>query len=1047
MVNARICLHIEDMILLPKESWGLLRRYAEIVNQLRWLIVVVWIAAVAAVLVFLPKLQDVVSHQSQTYLPNNAQSVVAGNLANEIDPKHQAQSTVIVAIHNANGLTQADKNYLTDRMSTLSDNPAHHHVTYVQDAANSPSSVSSKFLSKDNTTEIAIVGLSQGITDPNMKNTLQNLYGSFSNTPSDAKMYFTGDVPIQEDEILVSQQATQKTAVVTVVLVLAILLVVFRSILAPLLTLIAIGLSYLVSSGVVAWAAEHGLPVSTFTQTFLIAILMGAGTDYTMIMMNRFREELTHSHDRQEALTTALQGISKTVVFSSMTVLVSFAVLYFANFGLYRSAVGVSIGILITLITCLTLVPALMSLLGRALYWPQHPKPGSEHRPSRIWGWTGTVSTKHPWITLLILAVILTPIGLMFTNDRTFNPMIDIPNSGSVSGFNVVAKAFGEGQAMPTTVVVQTDANLRTPQGMAAINHISKTLSAVRRVKEVDSATQPVGKVIQSFQLAYQNHQASTGLKQVASGLSTLSSNLGSSTGKGGTSQVSRLQTGSAQVTSGIAGIANGAAQLASNSDQLATGAQGLTQGISKVSSGVSTLSSGASQAAASDQQLAVAARKLANALAAWAKQNPSAARSPSWQQIQQLAAQLSQGTSRTAQASAQFAAGAKQAASAMPSLQSSANKLASGAKQFSQGASQLASGASQLAPGSEQVTNGIAALNAAMGSEVSGLGKAASGASQMETGVNKVQNFLHESSLASDPGFYIPQSTLDTNQSLKQAMDSYISPNGHIAKFSVILNSNPYSMTAINTVNPLQQAAQMALASSPVAHGTVYIGGTTGTQANMNQLSSQDFVRTMAIVFTAIFILLALMLRSILTPLFTLMSLAATYFVTMGIVQTISVHVLHHAGVAWAVPFFAFLLLVALGVDYSIFLTSRFDEEYRAGHAPITAIRRAMRTMGNVVFSAALIMAGTFGSMTITAMSTLVEIGLSIVIGLFLYTFVLLAFFTPAVISMIGRAHAWPFMRVADDNDRHTPDLHSPQRSGSDGQGGTAGPGDLKTT
>lgn len=292
----------------------------------------------------------------------------------------------------------------------------------------------------------------KGITDPSMKNTLQHLYGSFTNTPDATHVYFTGDVPIQEDAIQVSQQATQKTAVVTFILVLAILLIVFRSILAPLLTLIAIGLSYLVSSGVVA-CALRGLSVSTFTQTFLIAILMGAGTDYTMIMMNRFREELIRSHDRQEALTKALQGVSKTVVFSALTVLVSFAVLYFANFGLYRFAVGVAIDIFITLITCLTLVPALMSLLERALYWPRHPKPGLDHRPSRIWSWTGTVSTKRPWTTLLILAVILTPIGLLFTNDRTFNPMIDIPNSGSVTGFNVVAKAFGNGQAMPTTVV------------------------------------------------------------------------------------------------------------------------------------------------------------------------------------------------------------------------------------------------------------------------------------------------------------------------------------------------------------------------------------------------------------------------------------------------------------------------------------------------------------------------------------------------------------------------------------------------------------------
>ncbi|QQE81024.1 MMPL family transporter [Alicyclobacillus sp. SO9] len=1013
----------------------LLSRYAHIVNKFKWLIVILWIAVVAAAVLYLPNLQTVVSRQSQTYLPNSAESVVAGKLANQIDTKHKSQSTVVVAIRNSHGLTNQDRGYLAQRVQDLQNQASSFHITYMQDVSNSPSSVASKFTSKDNTTEIAVIGLSQGITDPTINHTLKHLYASFSNVPSGAKVYFTGNVPIQEDALHGSLDAAQKTAVVTVILVLTILLIVFRSLLAPLLTLIAIGLSYVVSSGLVAWAAQHGLPVSTFTQTFLIAILMGAGTDYTMIMMNRFREELTRTHDNEEALTAALRGISKTVVFSALTVLISFAVLYFAHFGLYRSAVGISIGIFITLLNCVTLVPAVMSLMGRALYWPLQPKPGSSHRPSRIWNWTSGVSIRRPWTVLLILAVILVPVGLLFSNVRTFNPMTDISNSTSVKGFNVVAKAFGQGQVMPTTIVVKTTANLRTSKGMDSIQQISRNLAAVPGVKEVDSATQPVGKVIQGFELAYQNDQASSGLKQISGGLSKLSSQLSGNQGQNGVSQIGQLQNGSSKVTSGINSLAKGASGLATNSQKLGTGAQGLANGISKVQAGVSSLSSGTSQLAATDQKLAGTAGALANAIAAWAKQHPASTQSPSWQQIQGLAKGLSTGTNASAAASTKLAAGAKQAAQGMAGLETGASKLAGGATQFSQGASQLASGANQLASGSKQVTNGIGKIKTATGSEVSGLGQAAAGTAKMQSGLTKVQRFLHQSRVASNPGFYIPQSTLSSNKSLQQAMNSYISTDGHIAKFTVVLKDNPYSMAAIRTMTPLRQAVQMALAASPVGHGTVYIGGTTGTQANMNQLSSQDFVRTMSIVFIAIFILLAILLQSVLTPLFTLMSLAATYFVTMGIIQNIAIHMLHQPGVNWAVPFFAFLLLVALGVDYSIFLTSRFDEEYRAGRGPVSAMRHSMRAMGNVVFSAALIMAGTFGSMIATGMSTLTEIGLSVVIGLFLYTLLMLGFYTPAVIAIIGRAHAWPFVRTAEEDDtdslgagtvRNTPELEN---------------------
>lgn len=1029
----------------------MLRRYAHFVMKLKWVIIALWVVAVAAVMLFLPNLQTVVSHQSTTYLPNTAPSQVAAQLANQVDVKHQAKSTVIVAIQDPRGLTATEKQYLTNKLQTLENNKTRYNVTYTEDVNNTSSSDtassssssgginsvggsssgSSKFISKDGTTEIAVVGLSTNITDPSMKATLNTLYNVFSSVPSGAHVYFTGDVPIQEDAITVTQHAADKTALVTVVLVLAILLIVFRSILAPILTLLAIGLSYLVSSGVVAWAAERGLPVSTFTQTFLIAILFGAGTDYSLILLNRFREELTKSHDREEALAKALQGVSKTVLFSGLTVLVSFAVLYFAKFGLYRSAVGVAIGIFITLVTCLTLLPALMSVLGRALYWPRHPKPGADHRPSRIWGATSVLSTKRPWWVLLCLAIVLTPIGLLFSSERTFDPMIDIRDSNSALGFTAVSNAFGQGETMPTTVVLKTDANLRTPAGLATINNLSKSMQSQSGVDEVDSATQPLGTVITGFQLANQNQQAATGLKKVQTGLSQLSSQLGGATGSSG-GGLSQLQNGSQGVTNGTLQTAEGATKLASGSSAVGKGADSVSSGLSQVSQSAKQLASGSSQLATSEGQLSGAASSLADAIAAWAKQHPADATSPQWQQIQALATQLSQGTAGASKAATQLAQGTNGLAGALPGLQNGAAQVAGGVKGLTQGANQLASGATQLAAGSQQVTNGVATLNAAIGKESKGLGQAAFGASQLASGVGSAVNFLQQSGNASDPGFNVPADTIQNNKDLQQAMDAYISPDGHIAKFSVVLKSNPYSAAAIALTNPLKQNAQTALESSPIHTGTLYIGGTTGVQANMNQLSNQDFVRTMFYVLVAIFLLLVLMLRSILTPLFILVSLVVTYWAAMGIVQMVAIHGLHDAGVAWSVPFFAFLLLVALGVDYSIFLMSRFDEEYRAGFGPVAAMRRAMRMMGNVVFSAALIMAGTFGSMTITGMADLVEIGTAVIVGLFLYSFVLLAFFMPASIGIMGRAHGWPFVKspeVDDDGpesgDRQTGDTN----------------------
>lgn len=246
--------------------------------------------------------------------------------------------------------------------------------------------------------------------------------------------------------------------------------------------------------------------------------------------------------------------------------------------------------------------------------------------------------------------------------------------------------------------------------------------------------------------------------------------------------------------------------------------------------------------------------------------------------------------------------------------------------------------------------------------------------------------------------------------------MNAYISPNGHIAKFTTVLRVNPYSMAAINDVSSVEQAAQVALQNSPIHTGTIYATGTTPTQYELNKVSNQDFTRTVTLVLAAIFILLVLMLRSLITPLYIILSLAGTYFASMGLLQTITDHVLGKPGLSWPVPFFVFLLLVALGVDYSIFLMSRFEEEITRGLPPKKAIHVAMRKMGNVIFSAAVIMAGTFGSMMVAGVSSLVEIGISVVIGLLLYFTLFLGFFVPAMAAIVDSGHFWPFTAHQDN-------------------------------
>ncbi len=1049
--------------------------YASLIRRLRWPLIALWIVITAASLFFLPNLTRVVAHTQTTYIPNNSQLTIGQNLLKTVDPAHNATSSGVIAISDPSGLTAAEKSYFDATLARIDSNKSAYGVHSIQDLHNSGQGTASSFLSKDHTTEIALIGFSHGELAKSTSEAIGKVQIAFANPPGGAKIYFTGEAPIQQDDIRISQQGVQKTAGVTVVLVLVILLLVFRSVIAPIITLLAIGLSFAITSGVVAFLAQHGFPISTFTQEFLIAIIFGAGTDYSIIMMNRFREELSKAYGHRDiAIAASMKAVTKTVIFSASTVFVSFAVLWFARFGLYRTAVGVAIGVAIVLLNCLTLIPALMSVLGSAMFWPRRPKPGAAHKPSAFWTFTSRIAVRRPWWTLLVLVVVLAPIAMLFTDKRTFDPLDDIPNAPSAVGFRLVSKAFGPGNVMPSQLVLDTTANLRTGQGLTTINNISRVLAGLASVAKVESATRPTGKVIATFELAHQNTLAGSGLTKVQQGLDQLQSQLakaGSNLSQQ-TSGPQKLVDGSSQVTSGIAklgsglglgALSSGANRLASGANSVSAGAVTLQQNLQKIgqamqsleqgagqlsaglgqaASGSAALSNGTSQLQQSAPKLAMGTSLLANAIAQWAKSHPDTSGSILWAQIVQLAQADAKGASSLVGASGQLAQGANQLSAALgklhsgatslqqglgqvasdaPQLAGGAGQLATGAKQVASGSAQLGSsaaqatqGASALAAGSAKVTDGVRSLASAFDLLSPKMNQAGAGVGKLGAGVKQVTKYLMntaDSTSQGDPGFYIPASQVASNAGLLKMMNAYISPNGHVAKFNIVLNVDPYSTAAIADVPGLVHAAQVALAGSPINHATLYATGTTPTQAELNSVSSQDFTRTVALVLGVILILLIVMLRSIITPVYIILSLAGSYLVTMGLLQNITIHMLGKPGLSWPTPFFIFLLLVALGVDYSIFLMSRFEEEMSRGLTPRRAIQIAMGNMGGVIFSAALIMAGTFGSMAVAGVSSLMEIGISVIIGLLLYFAVFLGFFVPACTAVFGWAHYWPFV------------------------------------
>jgi RND superfamily putative drug exporter len=225
------------------------------------------------------------------------------------------------------------------------------------------------------------------------------------------------------------------------------------------------------------------------------------------------------------------------------------------------------------------------------------------------------------------------------------------------------------------------------------------------------------------------------------------------------------------------------------------------------------------------------------------------------------------------------------------------------------------------------------------------------------------------------------------------------------------MLHLKRISNEAIGQVDEINAAIQRATKDTKLENAEVAIGGITSTNADLNTVSNNDYTRTVILMLVGISIILVFLFRSLIMPLYLIGSLILTYYTAMGINEVIFVNILGYTGISWAVPFFGFVILVALGVDYSIFLMDRFNEfkDLTVGEAMLMA----MKKMGTVIISAAIILGGTFAAMIPSGMLSLVQIASIVLTGLLLYALIILPLLVPVLVKTFGAANWWPFKRA----------------------------------
>ncbi len=467
-----------------------------------------WLVAVGLLSVFAPRLADVYDNNTQQ-IPSSDASQVAQRLLLKEFPDSRGAPAIIV-FTNPNGLNDADRASARNVSDWLTSSAKPAGVGQVISIFTVPQAAP-QLLSKDGTTMTMIVQLT---TEPADANGISSVITAIraevaAQTGGALRGYVTGPAGIVADTITVFTGTDVTLLLATVGLVLILLLVVYRSPILPLLPLVAVGLVAQVADALLALAARGGLfAVSQQASSIATVLLFGAGTDYTIFIVSRFREELRRTEDKHLAMRTTMRAVGEAITSSAGTVILSLLTLLLATIGLYSSlGPTLAISVAVMLVAGLTLVPALLTWLGRVAFWPFIPRyqpevaaadaqPGEVARLRGFWGRLGAWTARHRVVALvgsvLLLAILaLGNLGIA----RSYNFLTSFRDqTDATTGYAVLQDHFPAGSLAPTTVLIQlrgTDANAYNH--LAEIDAITAELARQPHVAEVQGPTRPLG--------------------------------------------------------------------------------------------------------------------------------------------------------------------------------------------------------------------------------------------------------------------------------------------------------------------------------------------------------------------------------------------------------------------------------------------------------------------------------------------------------------------------------------------------------------------------
>jgi RND superfamily putative drug exporter len=413
--------------------------------RFRWVVVLAWLAGAVLAHLLLPSLASVAEDHSVSQLPAGSPSELAARLATPFQRSDQTPVPVVIA-RNDGALTAADLGVLQRLATGLST------VTYVQQ-------VKDLGVSRDGQAAelqvLANVSANAAGPDQQLVTGLRHTITSAS-LPHHLRAHLAGPLAAAVDTSQTGQRTLRLGQDLSILFIIILLLVVFRAVLAPLLTLVPAVVVIQIAGPLIAEATKAGLQVSQLTEIMLIILVLGAGADFGLFLVFRVREELRAGRSPHDAVAFAVSRVGESITFSAATVIAALLTLLLATFSVYSTlGLPLAIALAVMLLAGLTLMPALLAIFGRVAFWPSRTTHGSH--PVGWWGRTASHIVARPAVTL---GLGLVAFGGLATAALSYTPAgLGIPptaaGSDSAAGNAVLRAHFPAASQNPTIVLLR----------------------------------------------------------------------------------------------------------------------------------------------------------------------------------------------------------------------------------------------------------------------------------------------------------------------------------------------------------------------------------------------------------------------------------------------------------------------------------------------------------------------------------------------------------------------------------------------------------------